>query len=62
MPMTLFIRQLLKSTGMGPTMFDHGKGKGHPVKAKYHYAILVADRSEAGRRPAASWNLAYHLQ
>jgi len=31
------------------------------VKAKFHYAILVADRSEAGRRPAASWNLAYHL-
>jgi len=30
------------------------------VKAKFHYAILVADRSEAGRRPAASWNLAYH--
>jgi len=23
-------------------------------KAKFHYAILVADRSEAGRRPAAS--------
>jgi len=23
--------------------------------------ILVTDRSEAGRRPAASWNLAYHL-
>jgi len=22
---------------------------------------LVTDRSEAGRRPAASWNLAYHL-
>jgi len=22
---------------------------------------LVADRSEAGRRPAASWNLVYHL-
>jgi len=22
---------------------------------------LVADRSEAGRRPTASWNLAYHL-
>jgi len=21
----------------------------------------VADRSEAGRRPAASWNLTYHL-
>ena len=33
----------------------------HSVKAKFHYAILVADRSEAGRRPAASWNLAYHL-
>ena len=30
-------------------------------QAKFHYAILVADRSEAGRRPAASWNLAYHL-
>jgi len=25
------------------------------------YLYLVADRSEAGRRPAASWNLAYHL-
>ena len=24
-----------------------------------HY--LVADRSKAGRRPAVSWNLAYHL-
>jgi len=24
------------------------------VKAKFHYAIMVADRSEAGRRPAAS--------
>jgi len=23
------------------------------VKAKFHYAILVADRSEAGRRPVA---------
>jgi len=31
------------------------------VKAKFHYAILVADRSEDGRRPAASWNLVYHL-
>ena len=33
------------------------------VMVKFHYAILVADcRSEAGRmRPAASWNLAYHL-
>jgi len=31
-----------------------------PFKAKFHYAILLADRSEAGRRPAASWNLAYH--
>ena len=28
------------------------------IKAKFHYAILVADRSEAGRRSAASWNLA----
>jgi len=31
------------------------------LKAKFHYAIMDADRSEAGRRPAASWNLAYHL-
>ena len=30
------------------------------IKAKFHYAILVADRFEASRRPAASWNLAYH--
>jgi len=29
------------------------------VKVKIHYAIVVAERSEAGRRPAASWNLAY---
>ena len=32
----------------------------YAVKAKFHYAILVADRSEANCRPAASWNLAYH--
>jgi len=25
------------------------------IKSKFHYAILVAHRSEAGRRPAASW-------
>jgi len=31
------------------------------LKAKFHYAILVADRFEAGRRPAASWSLSYHL-
>ena len=30
-------------------------------EAKFHYAILIVDRSEAGCRPAASWNLAYHL-
>ena len=24
-----------------------------PFEAKFHYAILVADRSEAGRRPVA---------
>ena len=24
-----------------------------PVRSKFHYAILVADRSEAGRRPVA---------
>jgi len=31
------------------------------LKAKFYYAILVADKFEAGRRPAASLNLAYHL-
>jgi len=31
------------------------------LKAKFHYAILVTDRFEAGRRPATSGNLAYHL-
>ena len=31
------------------------------VKAKFHFTILVADRFEAGRRSAASWNMAYHL-
>jgi len=25
-----------------------------PLEAKFHYAILVADRSEAGRRPAVA--------
>jgi len=29
--------------------------------AKFHYAILVTHRFEAGRRLAVSWNLAYHL-
>jgi len=28
------------------------------LEAKFHYAIWSL---EAGRRPAASWNLAYHL-
>jgi len=37
----------------------YGGMKYDSVKAKFHYAILVADRSEAGRRPAPSWNLAY---
>ena len=35
-------------------VFDQIVGYGSLVKAKFHYAILVADRSEAGRRPAAS--------
>ena len=34
---------------------------GSPIKAKFHYAIWRADRFEAGRRHAASRNLAYHL-
>jgi len=29
-------------------------------KGQIPLGYLVADRSEAGRRPAASWNLAYH--
>jgi len=31
----------------------------HILKAKFHYAILVADRSEAGRRPASSLLASY---
>jgi len=37
------------------------------VRASWHHEsqiplrYLVADSSEAGRRPAASWNVAYHL-
>jgi len=27
--------------------------KNMQVKAKFHYAVLIADRSEAGRRPAS---------
>ena len=30
-------------------------------KGQFPSRYLVADRSEAGLRPAASWNLAYHL-
>jgi len=31
------------------------------VKAKFHYAVQVADRNMVGGgRPIASWNLAYH--
>jgi len=30
-------------------------------KSQIPLRYLVADKSEAGRRPAASWNLAYHL-
>ena len=26
----------------------------YSIKAKFHYAILVADRSEAGRRPVSN--------
>jgi len=55
----------VSQTGWTPTGTagtDFGSVSSVPsVKAKFHYAILVADRSEAGRRPAASWNLAYHL-
>jgi len=35
-------------------LFDSNKGQ---IPLLY----LVADRFEADRRPAASWNLAYHL-
>jgi len=30
-------------------------------KSQIPLRYLVAEWSEAGRRPAASWNLAYHL-
>jgi len=35
-------------------LFDSNKGQ---IPLRY----LIADRFEAGHRPAASWNLAYHL-
>jgi len=45
-----------------------GLGSGAPrswnifaTKSQIPLRYLVADRSEAGRRPATSWNLAYHL-
>jgi len=33
---------------------EERQGRGSKLKAKFHYAILVAVRSEASRRPAAS--------
>ena len=30
-------------------------------KGQIPLRYLITDRSEAGRRPSASWNLAYHL-
>jgi len=33
----------------------------YTAKSQIPLRYLVADKSEAGRRPAASWNLAYHL-
>jgi len=45
----------------GSRCFMRSFARAPRVKAKFHYAILVAHRSETGRRPAASWNLAYHL-
>jgi len=33
----------------------------HAAKSQIQLRYLVADRSEAGRRRAAGWNLAYHL-
>ena len=56
--------------------YDYSVARKHggplEIKAKFHYAILVTDRFEAGsklvadrlevgRRPAARWNLGYHL-
>jgi len=42
---------------------DHTGVICRPVVCKGQIPLryLVADRFEAGRRPAASWNLAYHL-
>jgi len=48
----------VRPTNRTPSSFVSLRGV---AKAKFHYVILVADRSEAGRRLAASWNLAYHL-
>jgi len=36
--------------------YNEGRNTSDEVKAKFHYAILVADRSEAGRRQVWSWS------
>jgi len=43
---------VINITGFNYSNFNESTFK--PLKAKFHYAILVADRFEAGRRPAAS--------
>ena len=42
---------VIASTLSASEMFDKKALRKFTVKAKFHYAILVADRSEAGRRP-----------
>jgi len=53
----LYVQGLHQASRPRPKVLERNLGSWE-VKAKFHYAI---NRSEAGRRPAASRNLAYHL-
>ena len=61
---TTIIKDVKHPLSQLPAYILHRLHTVHRIKhlqATFHYAILVAERPEAGRRPAASWNLAYHL-
>jgi len=57
---TLRIRGSVSKRSKYGGIFNHRITTNSLLKAKPHYAILVADRTEVGCKPAVSWNLAYH--
>jgi len=52
---TLIITPLLPSRN-APTLHNKDHFNSGPVKAKFHYTVLVADRSEAGSSQVQSWS------